>query len=203
MSLNTTLYIKNINEKIKIPDLKYCLYYLFNKYGRVIDIVINKSNKMRGQAFIVYNSLESCENAMLDLQHQKIFNKEIHIEYAKTMSNKVLILQNKLKINPKYLKYKEKIKSIIEKNKTSESIPLAATNNNNYYQFEVLKDNEIITESMLNILLKKFKSYDKLIDNCDNYIVQFTDLNDYKLAYNILSKIKLENDIQITIKKIN
>lgn len=44
-----TLYINNLNEKIKKDVLKKVLYMLFSQYGRVIQIVACKGMKMRGQ----------------------------------------------------------------------------------------------------------------------------------------------------------
>jgi RNA recognition motif-containing protein len=44
-----TLYINNINEKIKKPVLKKMLYMLFSQYGKVVKIVACKGVKLRGQ----------------------------------------------------------------------------------------------------------------------------------------------------------
>lgn len=44
-----TLYINNINEKVKKDVLKKTLCMLFSQYGRVVQIVACKGIKMRGQ----------------------------------------------------------------------------------------------------------------------------------------------------------
>ena len=44
-----TLYVHNINEKLKIDVLKKMLYMLFSQYGKVTQIVACKGVKMRGQ----------------------------------------------------------------------------------------------------------------------------------------------------------
>lgn len=44
-----TLYINNINEKVKKNVLKKMLYMLFSQYGKIIDIVACKGLKRRGQ----------------------------------------------------------------------------------------------------------------------------------------------------------
>jgi RNA recognition motif-containing protein len=44
-----TLYVNNINEKIKKDVLKKTLYALFSQYGKVIEIVACKGIRMRGQ----------------------------------------------------------------------------------------------------------------------------------------------------------
>lgn len=44
-----TLYVNNINEKIKKDSLKKTLYALFSQYGKVIEIVACKGIRLRGQ----------------------------------------------------------------------------------------------------------------------------------------------------------
>lgn len=70
---NQTLYINNLNEKVKkegevvSPSLLFCLkcvlsstelkkslYAIFSQFGPILDIVAVKSLKMRGQAFVVF-----------------------------------------------------------------------------------------------------------------------------------------------------
>lgn len=46
---NQTIYINNLNEKIKKNNLKKLLYMLFSQYGKVLQIVACKGLKMRGQ----------------------------------------------------------------------------------------------------------------------------------------------------------
>lgn len=46
---NPTIYINNINEKIKKQALKKLLYMLFSQYGKVVQIIACKGLKMRGQ----------------------------------------------------------------------------------------------------------------------------------------------------------
>jgi RNA recognition motif-containing protein len=44
-----TLYLNNINEKIKKNVLKKTLYALFSQFGKVIEIVACRGIKLRGQ----------------------------------------------------------------------------------------------------------------------------------------------------------
>jgi RNA recognition motif-containing protein len=50
---NQTIYVKNINEKVKKDVLKKQLYMLFSQYGRVKQIVACKGIKLRGQVKIL------------------------------------------------------------------------------------------------------------------------------------------------------
>ena len=54
---NQTLYIKNINEKVKKDVLKKQLYMLFSQYGKVKQIVACKGIKLRGQVIYSFKIL--------------------------------------------------------------------------------------------------------------------------------------------------
>jgi hypothetical protein len=54
-----TLYINNIQEKLKKDVVKKMLYMVFSQYGRVIQITACKGIKLRGQVIylgLVYDS---------------------------------------------------------------------------------------------------------------------------------------------------
>ena len=59
-----TLYIKNLNDKVQKDELRHQLYSLFTTYGRVIDVVALKTQKMRGQAFVVFSDLAGATAAL-------------------------------------------------------------------------------------------------------------------------------------------
>lgn len=60
----TTLYIKNLNDKVQKEELRHQLYAQFTTYGRVIDVVALKTQKMRGQAFVVFGDLAGATAAL-------------------------------------------------------------------------------------------------------------------------------------------
>lgn len=76
-SLLNRLYIKNLPDKIKKPDLRMALYMLFSTYGPVLDVVVLKTAKMRGQAHIVYRDIQASTQAMRALQGFEFFGKEL------------------------------------------------------------------------------------------------------------------------------
>ncbi|XP_029920323.1 U2 small nuclear ribonucleoprotein B'' [Myripristis murdjan] len=83
---NHTIYINNINDKIKKDELKRSLYALFSQFGQIVDIVALKTEKMRGQAFVVFKELAAATNALRQLQGFPFYNKPMRIQYAKTDS---------------------------------------------------------------------------------------------------------------------
>jgi len=84
---NQTLYVNNLNEDIKIPELKSCLYELFSSYGEVIDIVAAGSLKRKGQAFVVFSDISCATNALRALQGFNFLDKQMRINYCRTKSD--------------------------------------------------------------------------------------------------------------------
>mmetsp|Transcript_121720 Transcript_121720/g.239061 ORF Transcript_121720/g.239061 Transcript_121720/m.239061 type:complete len:132 (+) Transcript_121720:40-435(+) len=80
---NQTIYIKNINEKVKKDVLKKQLYMLFSQYGRVKKIVACKGIKLRGQAWVVFQDVNSATNAMKGKQAFIFYDKPMQLSYAK------------------------------------------------------------------------------------------------------------------------
>ncbi|TNN32689.1 U2 small nuclear ribonucleoprotein B'' [Liparis tanakae] len=83
---NHTIYINNVNDKVKKEEMKRSLYALFSQFGQVVDIVASKTMKMRGQAFVVFKELAASTNALRQLQGFPFYNKPMRIQYAKTDS---------------------------------------------------------------------------------------------------------------------
>ncbi|EDL38015.1 mCG22457 [Mus musculus] len=77
---NDTIYINNLNEKIKKDELKKSLYAIFSQFGQILDILVSRSMKMRGQAFVIFKEV------MKPMQGFP-FYKPMHIQYAKTDSD--------------------------------------------------------------------------------------------------------------------
>lgn len=66
---------------------------IFSEYGTIIDIVAKHSLKRRGQAFIVFDKVESATRAIEDVQGFELFDKPMVLEYAKTKSDALVQLQ--------------------------------------------------------------------------------------------------------------
>ncbi|KAL3517994.1 hypothetical protein ACH5RR_020583 [Cinchona calisaya] len=84
---NQTIYIKNLNEKVKKEELKRSLYALFSQYGRILDIVALKTSKLRGQAWVVFSEVTAASNAVRQMQNFPFYDKPMRIQYAKTKSD--------------------------------------------------------------------------------------------------------------------
>ncbi|WOL06858.1 U2 small nuclear ribonucleoprotein B'' [Canna indica] len=84
---NQTIYINNLNEKVKKEELKRSLYALFSQYGRILDVVALKTEKLRGQAWIVFAEVTAASNAVRQMQRFPFYDKPMRIQYAKTKSD--------------------------------------------------------------------------------------------------------------------
>ena len=83
VSPNHTIYINNLNEKIRKDDLKKSLYAIFAQFGQILDILASKSLKMRGQAFVIFKEVSSATNALRSMQGFPFYDKPMRIAYSK------------------------------------------------------------------------------------------------------------------------
>lgn len=56
-------------------DLKKALYAVFGQFGKILDVVCMKTNKLRGQAWVVFADVASATNAMKTMQGFPLFEK--------------------------------------------------------------------------------------------------------------------------------
>ncbi|XP_024020217.1 U2 small nuclear ribonucleoprotein B'' 2 isoform X1 [Morus notabilis] len=105
---NQTIYIKNLNEKIKKEELKRSLYALFSQYGRILDVVALKTLKLRGQAWIAFSEVTAASNAVRQMQNFPFYDKPMRIQYAKTKSDCVAKAEGSFVPREKKKKQEEK-----------------------------------------------------------------------------------------------
>lgn len=104
-----TLYIKNLNEKIKESVLKDSLSKLFSQYGNILDIKLKNNIIMKGQAFITFKETLQAEEALNKLQGTSLFNKDLKIFFSKQKSD--CLLKDKGLFNEiQYIQRKEEAK---------------------------------------------------------------------------------------------
>lgn len=73
---NMTLYVTNLpSNKFQKEDIRTALYMLFSTYGPVLDVVVLKTMKMRGQAHIVFRDIQTATQAMRSLDGFEFFGR--------------------------------------------------------------------------------------------------------------------------------
>lgn len=98
---NHSIYINNLNEKIKKEDLKKSLYAIFSQFGQILDIVALKTLKMRGQAFVIFKEINSATNALRSMQGFPFYDKPMRIAYSKTDSDLIAKIKGTFTERPK------------------------------------------------------------------------------------------------------
>lgn len=112
---NHTIYINNLNEKIKKDELKKSLYAIFSQFGQIMDIVALKTLKMRGQAFVIFKEISSASNALRTMQGFPFYDKPMRISYSKSDSDVVAKMNGTFQERPKKIKPPKPIQSNEEK----------------------------------------------------------------------------------------
>lgn len=85
---NNTIYVNNINEKLKREELVQSLRHVFGQFGKIMDIICyTKIVKAKGQAFIVFQKVESAARALQEMQGFMFYQKPIRVAYAKSKSD--------------------------------------------------------------------------------------------------------------------
>merc|ERR1712227_1054279 len=98
---NHTIYINNLNEKVKKDEMKKALYAIFSQFGQILDIVALKSLKMRGQAFVIFKELGSATNALRSMQGFPFYDKPMRIGYSKKDSDVIAKMKGTFVERPK------------------------------------------------------------------------------------------------------
>uniref|UniRef100_A0A452Y1A6 RRM domain-containing protein n=1 Tax=Aegilops tauschii subsp. strangulata TaxID=200361 RepID=A0A452Y1A6_AEGTS len=84
---NVTIYINNLNEKIKLEALKKSLNAVFSQFGKIIEVLAFKTLKHKGQAWVVFEDVASATEALKRMQDFPFYDKPMKIQYAKTKSD--------------------------------------------------------------------------------------------------------------------
>lgn len=101
---NHTIYINNLNEKIKKEELKKSLYAIFSQFGQILDIVALKTLRMRGQAFVIFKEIASATNSLRTMQGFPFYDKPMRIQYCKMDSDVISKMKGTFKERPKRVK---------------------------------------------------------------------------------------------------
>lgn len=84
-----TIYLNNLNDSIKVEPMKQALHAAFSQFGPIVDIVMRKSYRLRGQAFIIFRDIESATKALRTMQGFPFYEKPLRIQYARQESDTI------------------------------------------------------------------------------------------------------------------
>ncbi|KAE8146237.1 tubulin folding cofactor D C terminal-domain-containing protein [Aspergillus avenaceus] len=83
--------VRNLEERVKVDQLKEALEEIFSEYGNILEIVAKTNLKAKGQAFVVYDSVESASNAIDEINGFELFDKPMVLDFAKTRSDATVL----------------------------------------------------------------------------------------------------------------
>ncbi|XP_053857563.1 U2 small nuclear ribonucleoprotein B''-like [Vidua macroura] len=63
-----SISINNLNEEIKKDELEKSLCAIFSHFGQILDVLVWRSLRMRGQAFVTSKEMSSGTNALRSMQ---------------------------------------------------------------------------------------------------------------------------------------
>jgi len=86
---NPTVYVKNIDDKLSKGVLTKNLYLFFSQFGNILEIHAIQTKKLRGQAWVVYDSLAGATKAMRVGQDIEFFGNKLRISYARKKSDTI------------------------------------------------------------------------------------------------------------------
>ncbi|KAK1286378.1 U2 small nuclear ribonucleoprotein B'' 2 [Acorus calamus] len=107
-----------------MAELKRSLYALFSQYGRILDVVALKTEKLRGQAWVVFSEVTAASSAVRQMQNFPFYDKPMRIQYAKSKSDCVAKVDGTYVPREKKKRQEEKA----EKKRKAEDTPHAAPN---------------------------------------------------------------------------
>ncbi|CAH8320712.1 unnamed protein product [Eruca vesicaria subsp. sativa] len=84
---NQTIYINNLNEKVKLDELKKSLNAVFSQFGKIVEVLAFKTLKHKGQAWVVFDNPDSASNAISKMNGFPFYDKPMRIHFAKTKSD--------------------------------------------------------------------------------------------------------------------
>ncbi|GIX61653.1 U1 small nuclear ribonucleoprotein A, putative [Babesia caballi] len=95
-----TLYVKNLNDRVNIRALRTELRELFGRYGKIIDLVALSSFWRKGQAFIVFDTVDAAKKAMSEMQGYMHYGHAMQINFARERSDIVAKADGTFKPRP-------------------------------------------------------------------------------------------------------
>mmetsp|Transcript_10245 Transcript_10245/g.24886 ORF Transcript_10245/g.24886 Transcript_10245/m.24886 type:complete len:230 (-) Transcript_10245:292-981(-) len=86
---NNTLYVSNIDWKVKKPLLRRALYSLMTRHGKVLEIIALREDGLRGQAFVLFEDVQAATAALQAEQGFTFFGKDLKLAYAREKSDRI------------------------------------------------------------------------------------------------------------------
>lgn len=84
---HNTLYLSNLTEKEKLESLKKALYHIFSQFGAIVEIHAKKALKLKGQAWIVFETTAAAQKARSEMAGFNFYGKPMKVDFARVKSD--------------------------------------------------------------------------------------------------------------------
>jgi RNA recognition motif-containing protein len=108
----SSVYVQNLEERVKLETLTEALRTIFSEFGSVIDIVAKKNLRAKGQAFVVFENPESARDAIEEIDGFELFGKPMKLAIARTRSDKTVELKGNQEELENHKRHREEAKSM-------------------------------------------------------------------------------------------
>lgn len=86
-SAATTIYVSNLDDKVRKNELRRVVYLLFSEFGVVIDVAMSLASEThRGQAYVTMENREAALTAIRTLQSRDVYGRRLRAQQAKQTS---------------------------------------------------------------------------------------------------------------------
>ncbi|KDO34671.1 hypothetical protein SPRG_00734 [Saprolegnia parasitica CBS 223.65] len=126
---NETLYVRNLDDKIKEPRMKESLYGLFSAHGKVLQVLLMKAHRLRGQAWVTFEDVNAASLALRALDGTMHFGKAMNVQFAREKND--LIAQREPNAKPREKRKREEKKEKKEKPAQTHKAPKAGGGSSN------------------------------------------------------------------------
>ncbi|KAL6881520.1 RNA-binding domain-containing protein [Trichoderma novae-zelandiae] len=86
----STVYVHNLEERVKPEVLTEALKTIFSEFGNVVDIVAKRNLKAKGQAFVVFDTPAAAHDAIEEVEGFELFGKPMRVALARMQSDKTV-----------------------------------------------------------------------------------------------------------------
>ncbi|TQV93046.1 hypothetical protein V2A60_003642 [Cordyceps javanica] len=86
----STVYVQNLEERVKPEPLASALRTVFSEFGQVVDVVAKTNLKAKGQAFVVLDTPAGAREAVDEINGFPLFDKPMRLAMARSRSDKTV-----------------------------------------------------------------------------------------------------------------
>ena len=201
-----TIYLSNLTEKLSKKQLRRQLYNICSKFGPLLDVIVHPGKITRGQAWVVFETIEAARIAVKKLNSYEFFEKPIKADFAKENSDVILKLEGKFVMKERKKRIQEEKSSSSKKSRTDDG---GGHDANNPPAPLLKADNlpEELTKETLVELFSKFDGFKEVrhVPGKSIAFIEFLTTDQAKLARDNLKGYQLTstNKLRLYYAKIN